>query len=146
MALIIAILFSWLSSLDKMRISMLFFVLNNVAKNLKELVFGPPEWNCWMFWNIVASVGAKYILKYSKRLGKQESPLSVDRWWSLTNKIFPKLDEVYLCTRHGIRKLENREVDNIIQQSNNEVRTVYINFRLKAHVVFIAVFLDKFLI
>ena len=45
-----------------------------------------------------------------------------------------------------MRKLENREVDNIIQQSKNEVRTVYINFRLKAHVVFIAVFLDKFLI
>ena len=36
-----AILFSGLSSLDKMRISILFFVLNNVAKNEKEL--DPPE-------------------------------------------------------------------------------------------------------
>ena len=44
-----------------MRISILFFfVLNNVA-------------------NIAASVGAKYILKYSERLGKQESHLSADR-------------------------------------------------------------------
>ena len=47
---------------------------------------------------------------------------------------------------HGIRKLEIREVGNIIQQSKNEVRTVYINFRLKVHVVIIALFLDKFLI
>ena len=84
MALIIAILFSWLSSVDKMRISILFFLINNVAKSLKKLVFDPPEWNCWMFWNMVASVGAKYILKYSEKLGKQESHLSADRW-SLTN-------------------------------------------------------------
>ena len=41
--------FSWLSSVDKVRISILFFVINNVAKSLKELVFDPPEWNCWMF-------------------------------------------------------------------------------------------------
>ena len=85
MALIIAILFSRLSSVDKMRISILFFVINNVAKSLKELVFDPPEWNCWMFWNMVASVGAKYILKYSERLGKQESHLWADGW-NLTNK------------------------------------------------------------
>ena len=43
MALIIAILFSSQSSLHKMRISILFFVINNVAKSLKELVFDPPE-------------------------------------------------------------------------------------------------------
>ena len=67
-----------------------------------------------MFWNIVASVGAKYII---------ESHLSADRW-SLTNNIFPELDEVFLCTRYGIRKLENREVDSIFQQSKNEIRTV----------------------
>ena len=67
-----------------------------------------------MFWNIVASVGAKYII---------ESHLSADRW-SLTNKIFAELDEVFLCTRYGIKKLENRELDNIFQQSKNDVRTV----------------------
>ena len=49
------------------------------------MVFDSPEWNCWMFRNMVASVGAKYILKYRERLGKQESHLSADRW-SLTNK------------------------------------------------------------
>ena len=69
-----------------------------------------------MFWNIVASVGAKYIIVI-------ESHLSADRW-SLTNKIFPELDEVFLRTRYGIRKLENREVDNIFQQSKNDIRTV----------------------
>ena len=41
-----------------------------------------------------------------------------------SNNIFPELDEVFLCTRYGIRKLENREVDNIFQQSKNEIRTV----------------------
>ena len=61
-----------------------------------------------MFWNIVASVGAKYII---------ESHLSVDI-------IFLELDEVFLCSRYGIRKLENREVDNIFQQSENEIGTV----------------------
>ena len=39
-----------------------------------------------MFWNIVASVGAKYIIK---------SHLLSDRW-SLTNNIFQELDEVFL--------------------------------------------------
>ena len=101
MALIIAILFSWLSSVDKMRISILFFVINNVAKSLKELVFDPPEWICWMFWNMVASVGAKYILKYSERLGKQESHLSADRW-SLTNKKPPTFPYRLLCFPVGI--------------------------------------------
>ena len=101
MALIIAILFSWLSAVDKMRISILFFVINNVAKSLKKLVFDPPEWNCWMFWNMVASVGAKYILKYSERLGKQESHLSADRW-SLTNKKPPTFPYRLLCFPVGI--------------------------------------------
>ena len=64
-----------------------------------------------MFSNIVASVGVKYII---------ESHLSADRW-SLTNKIFPELDEVFHCTRYGIRKLEIREVDNIFQQSKNDI-------------------------
>ena len=100
MALIIAILPSWLSSADKMRIFILF-VINNVAKSLKELVFDPPEWNCWMFWNMVASVGAKYILKYSERLGKQESHLSADRW-SLTNKKPPTFPYSLLCFPVGI--------------------------------------------
>ena len=31
---------------------------------------------------------------------------------------------VFLCTRYGIRKLENRKVDNIFQQSKNDIRTV----------------------
>ena len=97
MALIIAILFSWLSSVDKMRISILFFVINNVAKSLKELVFDPPEWNCWMFWNMAASVGAKYILKYSERLGKQESHL-----YSLTNKKPSTFPYRLLCFPVGI--------------------------------------------
>ena len=97
----IAILFSWLSSVDKMRISILFFVINNVAKSLKELVFDPPEWNCWMFWNMVASVGTKYILKYSERLRKQESHLSADRW-SLTNKKPPTLPYRLPCFPVGI--------------------------------------------
>ena len=103
MALIIAILFSWLSSVDKMRahISILFFVINNVVKSLKELVFDPPDWNCWMFWNMVASVGAKYILKYSERLGKQESHLSADRW-NLTNKKLPTFLYRLLCFPVGI--------------------------------------------
>ena len=101
MALIIAILFSWLSSVDKMRISILFFLINNVAKSLKELVFDPPEWNCWMFWNMVASVGAKYILKYSEKVGKQESHLSADRW-SLTNKKPPTFPYRLLCFPVGI--------------------------------------------
>ena len=59
------------------------------------------------------SHGAKYII---------ESHLSADRW-SLTNSILPELDEVFLCTRYGIRKLENREVD-VFQQPKNEIRTV----------------------
>ena len=101
MALIIAILFSWLSSVDKMRISILFSVINNVAKSLKELVFDPPAWNCWMFWNMVASVGAKYVLKYSERLGKQDSHLSPDRW-SLTNKKPPTFPYRLLCFPVGI--------------------------------------------
>ena len=102
MALITAILFSWLSSVDKMLISILFFVINNVAKSLKELVFDPPEWNCWMFWNMVASVGAKYILKYSsERLGKQEPHLSADRW-SLTNKKPSTFPYRLLCFPVGI--------------------------------------------
>ena len=84
MALIIAILF-----------------INNVAKSLKELVFDPPEWNCWTFWNKVASVGAKYILKYSEWLGKQESHLSADRW-SLTNKKPPTFPYRLLCFPVGI--------------------------------------------
>ena len=42
-----------------MRISILFFVIINVA-------------------NMVASAGAKYILKYSERLDKQESYLWAD--------------------------------------------------------------------
>ena len=108
MALIIAILFSRLSSVYKMRISILFFVINNVAKSLKELVFDPPERNCWMFWNMVVSVGAKYseiyiyhyILKYSERLGKQESHLSADRW-SLTNNKPPTFPCRLLCFRLG---------------------------------------------
>ena len=101
MALIIAILFSWLSSVDNMRISILFFVINNVAKSLKELVFHPPEWNCWTLWNMVASVGAKYILKYSERLGKQEPHLSANRW-SLTNKKPPTFPYRLLCFPEGI--------------------------------------------
>ena len=101
MTLIMAILFSWLSSLDKMRISILFFVINNVAKSLKELVFDLPEWNCWMFWNMVASVGAKYILKYSERLGKQESHLLANRW-SLTNKKPSTFPYRLLCFPVGI--------------------------------------------
>ena len=40
--------------------------------NQLKLVFDPREWDWWMFWNMVASAGAKYILKYSERLGKQE--------------------------------------------------------------------------
>ena len=54
---------------------------------------------------------------------------------SYTNEIFPGLDEVFLCTSYGIRKLENREVDNIFQQSKNDISTVpgsKINFCLKA--------------
>ena len=47
-----------------MHISILFFVLNNVTKSQKELVFDPPEIaECSDFWNIVASVGAKYIIE-----------------------------------------------------------------------------------
>ena len=102
MTLIIAmILFSWLSSVDKMRISILFFVINNVAKSLKELVFEPPKWNCWMFWNLVTSVGANYILKYSERLGKQESHILADRW-SLTNKKPATFPYTLLCFPAGI--------------------------------------------
>ena len=101
MTLIIAILFTWLSSVHKMRISILFFVINNAAKSLKELVFDSLEWNCWMFWNMVASIGAKYILKYNERLGKQESHLSADRW-SLTNKKSPTFPYRLLCFPVGI--------------------------------------------
>ena len=95
-----------------MRISILFFGLNNVAKSQKN-------WYSILLklMNVLKhrSVSwAKYII---------ESHLSADRS-SLTNKIFPELDEVFLCTRYGIRKLENREVDNIFQQSKNDIRTV----------------------
>ena len=50
---------------------------------------------------MVASVGAKYILKYSERLGKQESHLSADRR-SLTNKNPPTFPYRLLCFPVGI--------------------------------------------
>ena len=74
-----------------MRISILFFVLNNVAKSRKNWYSIPLK-----LMNVL-----KHII---------ESHLSADI-------IFLELDEVFLCTRYGIRKLENREVDNIFQQS-----------------------------
>ena len=75
-----------------------------------------------MFW--------RKVLKYSERLGEQESHLSA-------KNIFPMLDEIFLCIRHAIRNLKNREVDDIIQQSmKNEVRTVFFNFCLKAYAFF----------
>ena len=50
-----------------------FLILFLPLWNQLKLVFDPPEWDCWMFWNMVASAGTKYIiLKYSERLGKQE--------------------------------------------------------------------------
>ena len=54
-----------------------------------------------MFWNMVASVGAKYIFKYGERLGKKESHLSADRW-SLTNKKPPTFPYRLLCFPVGI--------------------------------------------
>ena len=72
-----------------------------------------------MFW--------RKVLKYSERLGEQESHLSA-------KNIFPMLDEVFLCIGHA---MVGGEVDDIIQQSmKNEVRTVYINFCLKAYAFF----------
>ena len=76
-----------------MRISILFFVTNNVAKSLRELVFDP----------LLASVVAKYILKYSERLGKQESHLSANIGeLSLTNKKPPTFPYRLLCFPVGI--------------------------------------------
>ena len=50
---------------------------------------------------MVASVGAKYILKYSERLDKKESHLSADRR-SLTNKKPPTFPYRLLCFPVGI--------------------------------------------
>ena len=72
-----------------------------LQKMKKKLVFEPSKWNCWMFWYMVASVGAKYILKCGERLGKKESHLSADRW-SLTNKKPPTFPYRLLCFPVGI--------------------------------------------
>ena len=49
-----------------------------------------------------------------------------------------------LCSRHRIRKLDNFELDNIIQQSINEVLCMYNNFRqYNMHRVLLAVLLLK---
>ena len=69
--------------------------------------------------------------------------LSADRR-SPTTQIFPKLDEVFPKKKHSFillkpwdrKTIENREVDNTVQRSKNEVRTVYINVCLKVLALF----------